>query len=232
MKMIPYLTALLFPCLVSCSTYITPGGPADLSGITDASIADSFKAKPAAKHPSRIAVVRVQQSGYRSHTSEGKGRGAYSVLVSPDIETNKDMETINRLPGVRGAVRLNSLLLPDQLQSAKDLRVAAAKLQTDYVLLYTLDTSFRSNDVLKPLSVVTLGLSPTQSFRVTSSASALLMDTRTGFIYGAIEELSADSGLATGWGKSDAMDKVRLQTERAAFDKLLTSFAGMWKQLR
>lgn len=216
----------------SCATYTTPGGPANLSKISDPSIAGSFKAKPAAKFPARIAVVRVQQSGYRSHTSTGRGSGAFSIVSTSEIEKEEDFRKLQNLPRVAGVTKLNSLLLPRNLQSAKDIRVAAAKLHTDLVLLYTLDTKFRSNDLFKPLSVITLGLSPTQSYRVTSSAFAILMDTRTGYLYGAVEEQSADSGLATGWGKSDAMDRTRLNTERKALDKLISSFEKLWSRVK
>lgn len=233
MKRLLLLLASILPCLfISCATYTTPGGPADLSSITESNIADSFKAKPAAKYPSRIALVRVQQSGYKSHTREGKGSGAYSVVSIPDIETEEDLIKIQQLPRIADVTRLNSLLLPNTLQSSKDIRVGAAKLRTDFVLLYTLDTKFRSNDLLAPLTVVSLGLSPTQSYRVTSSAAAVLIDTRTGYIYGAIEEQFADSGIATGWGKSQAMDKTRLDTERIALDKMLESFEGLWKRVQ
>jgi hypothetical protein len=227
-----FLLAAISASLCSCATYVTPGGPANLSQITDSDIKDSYTAKPAATYPARIAVVRVQQSGYRSNTTEGKGAGAYSVLTTPDIETEEDFERIAKLPGVAAAVRLNSLLLPNDLQTAKDIRVAAAKLQTDHVLLYTLDTKFRTNDVLTPLSVVTLGLAPTQSFSVTSTASGILMDTRTGFIYGAIEDQGADSGMATGWGVSERMDGTRIRTERQSLNKLLDSFGSLWNTIR
>lgn len=229
-KALKYLPLVLAFLLASCATYTTPGGPADLSGITDVDIAESYKARPAAKTPSRIAFVRVQQSGYRSNTAEGKGSGAYSVVSTPDIETAADLDRIQSLPRVAGAARLNSLLLPKNLHSFKDIRVAAAKLQTDFVFLYTLDTQFRTDDKLAPLSVVSLGLSPNQLFQVTSTASAILLDTRTGYIYGAIEEQSVSSKYTSGWGVLLSMDQTRLDTERKALDKLLVSFEKMWRR--
>lgn len=232
MKLYLYLTFALPLFLISCSNYVTPGGPADLSAITDSSIADSYKARPAAKYPTRVAVVRVQENGYRSHTEKGNGNGAYSVITSSEIEQENDFESLRGLNQVKDLVRLNSLLLPSSLQSAKDLRVAAAKLHTDMVLLYTVDTDFYSNDLSVPLSVVSLGLSPTQKYNVKSTVSAILLDTRTGFVYGAVEELAEQKGLSTGWGKAQAMDQTRLDTERAAFEKSIKSVESLFKRLR
>ncbi len=233
MKSLRYLLfALGVLGLTSCATYVTPDGPANLAAITDNDIAAGYKAKPAATYPANIAVVRVQQAGYRSYSAEGVGSGAFSVITSPDIESEQDLERLGALPGIQAVVRLNSLLLPSRLQSTKDIRVAASKLQTDFVLLYTIDTKFRSEDLSKPLTAVSLGIFSTRKFRVTSTASALLIDTRTGYVYGAIEEQSADSGIASAWGEAEHIDKVRRLTEREALDKLFESFRGIWRTVR
>ena len=223
------LVALLF--FSSCASYVTPGGPADLSGITDRDIAESFKKRPAAKYPANIALVRVQQKGYRSYSSEGRGHGAFSVVTNPEAESDEAIERLKSLPKVRGVARLNSLLIPTRLNSGEDIRRAAAKLQTDHVLLYTVDTKFRDRDVFKPLSAISLGLTPTQTFKVTSTVSALLLDTRTGYVHGTLEEQYAESGLATGWGKRDAIDAKRVKTEKQAVDKAIESFGDLWPRL-
>jgi hypothetical protein len=43
---------------------------------------------------------------------------------------------------LRGLAPLNRLVLPQQLQSDRELRVGAAKLHADMLLIYTLDTTF------------------------------------------------------------------------------------------
>ena len=138
--------------LTSCATYTTPGRQADLSTFTDPRVKKAFTAKPAIRFPANLAIVRVQASGYRSESVQGVGSGAYSVVTTRDIETEQDFDTIGKLPGIAGVVTLNRLLLPRELSSDLDLREAAAKLQTDAVLIYTVATEFRDNDIIPPLT--------------------------------------------------------------------------------
>jgi hypothetical protein len=83
-------------------------------------------------------------------------------------------------------------------------------------------------DQLKPLSVVTLGLSPTKKVSVITTASGLLVDTRTGYVYAAYEATEKAGTLATSWGSEDAADKARQKTEQQAFAKLVDEFISTW----
>lgn len=225
------LSALGALFLCSCATYVTPGRQADLSTFTDSRVKKAFVARPAIRFPANLAVVRIQESGYRSESAQGVGSGAYSVVTSRDIETEQDIDTISKLPGVAGVVTLNRLLLPKSLSSDLDLREAAAKLQAEAVLVYTLATEFSDRDVIAPLTTLTLGLAPNKRYKINSTASAILMDTKTGYIYGALEEGDSRSGLTIAWGSSNAIDAARKKAERAAFDKLLISFQPFWTRI-
>ena len=222
------LTAAL---LSSCASYITPGRQADLSTFTDPRVKKAFVAEPAIRFPANIALVRIQDSGYRSESAQGVGAGAYSVVTARDIETEEDIDTISKLPGIAGVVALNRLLLPRSLSSDLDLREAAAKLHTEAVLIYTLATEFRDNDVIPPLTTLSLGLAPNKRYKITSTASAILMDTKTGYIYGALEESQLRSGLTIAWGSSSAIEASRKKAEREAFEKLLASFQPFWNRI-
>jgi hypothetical protein len=226
---IPLLLAASFLC--SCASYITPGRQADLSTFTDPRIKKAFGARPAIKFPANLAIVRIQEPGYRSESARGVGSGAYSVVTTRDIETQQDLDAISKLQGVAGVVTLNRLLLPKSLSSDLDLRESAAKLQADAILIYTLATEFSDNDVIAPLTTLTLGLAPNKRYKIQSTASAILMDTKTGYIYGAIEEGDSRSGFTIAWGSSNAIDAARKKAERAAFDKLLASFPPFWTRI-
>jgi hypothetical protein len=130
---------------------------------------------------------------------------------------------------IRGIAPIGRLLLPAQLNSDKELREAAARLQADVLLVYTLDTSFHERDVAKPISVITLGLSPTQATNVVTTASAILMDTRSGFVYGVSEASAKRSGITTAWTSESAIDADRQKTEAEAFEKLVGEIEKMWK---
>ena len=223
----PLILLAVVALLPSCASYITPGGPADLGQIT----ADGRRASPAAKYPARIAVIQVQQSGYKSQTTTGVGTGAFSVVTKPDAGGEQDLMRLSGLPKVADAIRPTANQLPVRLDSAADLRTALEGMEVDHLLLYTLDTRFSSSDILRPLSVVSFGFSPTQKFQVTSSASAVLLDARSGHVYGSVEEITVDSGYSSGWGKRGAMDEQRLKTERESLNKLLESFDSLWRRM-
>ncbi len=126
---------------------------------------------------------------------------------------------------------LNRLLISPRLTSDVQIREAVAKLQADAVFLYTFSTSFWDKDKLPPLTLLTLGLAPTRTYEVFSTASALLMDARTGYIYGVFEGSDGESGRATVWNNKSAMEGARKKAEGDAYEKLLEAFVSRWPQI-
>ena len=219
-----------------CKTsYVTPGGRADLTGITSFNMRESFEAKPAASFPAGIAAVRVQTPGYRNYHTEREGgvygSGRYSVVLVREVEDDADLERLGKLPEVRGFIGLNRLLLPTELRSDKELREAAARLKADMLLLYTFDTSFHDNDQSVALNLVTLGLSPTRKVFVRVAATALLIDTRTGFVYAAIESNEKRDLRTNVWESNQTADRARRDAEQAAFKKLVGEFEKAWPKV-
>ena len=224
-------TAIVFVGGVSCASYVTPGGPADFKTFTDPQLKKAYTARPAANFPAHLAMVRVQSNGYRNDETRGFGAGRYCVVTREDIANEGDFERLVKLRGIRDVVRLNQLLVPSELTSDLEIRNAAAKLHTDMMVLYTFNTTFEDRDLLSPLTTISLGLAPTKSFKAKSIASAIVMDTRTGYIYSVLEESADKSGLATAWGDSQAMKQARKKAERDALDKLLESFERTWPRV-
>ena len=130
---------------------------------------------------------------------------------------------------VSGIAPIGRLLLPPNLDSDQQLREAAAKLQADMLLIYTLDTTFTTEDKAAPLSVISLGLSPNQQVRVNCTASAVLMDTRNGYVYGLAEASDQKNQMTNTWQSDVAVDETRRATESAAFDKLVGDLETTWK---
>ena len=221
--------------LSGCATYIPPSGRADLAALSSPSMKESFAAKPAAGFPAGIAAVRVQASRYRSYYTEREGgvygQGRYSIITVKEVEEDADIQRIAKLPQVGGLITLSTLLLPEQLQSDRELREAAARLKADMVLLYTFDTSFHDNDASVALNIVTLGLSPTRRVFVRVAASALLIDTRTGFIYAALEANEKRQVISNAWESRETADRARRDAEKAAFKALVSEFEKTWPQI-
>ncbi len=216
--------------LTGCAAkYVTPAAGVNLAAINDYSIEERFKTKPASPFPARIAVVRVQESGYYSHGNTSYGQGRFSIVTTRDIEKDEHFDKLSSLPDVAGLATLNRLLVPSQLNSVRDLRTGAASLHADMLLLYTLDTSFRlKGKSLGPLTAITLGFLPNKKAFVTTTASAVLYDVRTGHVYGMAEASHESSHIANTWSKSQAIDNARLETEKEAFAKMVDQFVETW----
>ena len=225
-----------------CSSYTAPGGAADLAvmGVqpdlaaaiasqTDVTMQEKFDRKPLARFPAAIAVARVQAPGYESQTAGSYGVGAYSVVTTRDVEKKEHLAKLAKLEGIKEVGPISRVLIPQQLKSDQELREAAAAMRADMLLIYTLDTNYYVRDMAAPLSVVTLGLSPNQQARVTTTASAVLMDTRNGYIYGLAEASDSYNRLASAWTNEDAVDAARIKTESAAFGKLIVELEKTWK---
>jgi len=215
-----------------CAHYITPSGRADFNAMTSPSIQESFAARPTAQFPVGIAAIHVQAPYYRSYYTDQEGgvyNGQnYSVIVVKEAEDDTDMKRLESLPDVSGIIGISRLLLPAHLRSEQDLREAAARLKAEMVLLYTFDTTFHENDAVPALSLVTLGLSPTRHISVHVTASALVLDTRTGFVYAAFEASEKRNPYGTSWGSRDRSDRARRDAEQAAFKGLVGEFEKNW----
>lgn len=229
--LVPSIAAV---ALVGCSSYATPGPgvrPAQLAA-ADEDVAARFERKPAAEFPARIAMARIQGAGYRSYSANSYGHGTYSVVTVRDVETERDLQRLSSMPLVAAAAPLGRMLLPEQLNSAKELRLAAAELHADVLLVYSFDTSFQIGGVsLSPLAVITLGVLPTKDAIVSSTASAAIFDVRTGFVYGVAECTATEKQIASSWTTCEATDSARRKAERKAFEQLLGEVERTWRQV-
>ena len=224
------LFILFFAVLAGCASYVTPGGPVRLDAIDREDIAEAAARKPAAIFPARIAIARVQAPDYRSYTTDPLVVGRYSVITTQELLTEVQFDEIVAWPKVAGVAPISRLLLPEKLESLDDLRLAAAKLQADVLLVYTLDTSFRiQGRGYGPLTPISLGLVPDRDAHITTTASAILTDVRTGFVYGVAEATAKTAGLTNVWGASDTVDRKRLEAEGEAFKLLLAEATKTWR---
>lgn len=212
-----------------CASYVTPGGPVNLADINRKDIAEAASRKPSPNFPARIAIARVQASQYKSYTSESYSYGRFSVVTTQELLTDEQVEGMSKWPSVAGVAPINRLLLPPNMDSIDDLRVSAAKVQADILLIYTIDTSFRiQGRVHAPLSLLSLGMVPDRDAYITSTASALFTDVRTGFVYGLSEATAKSTGLTNAWGSSSTVDLKRIEAEQDAFKLLIPQLEKTW----
>lgn len=211
------------------SRYTTPGGPARLGDINRADIADAMSRQPSPHFPANIVAVRVQAPEYKSMTAEGVGRGNYSVVTVSEAQADEPLKPAAAWPNVAQVSPISRLLLPSKLETLEDLRLPAAKLQADILLVYTVDTAFRvQGRDYGPLSILSLGLVPDRDAMVTTTASAVFTDVRTGYTYGTAEATAKASGLASAWTTEQTVDAKRVEAEKEALAKLVSEAAKTW----
>lgn len=221
-----------------CATYVTPGQPADFRALgvtpqqadsmTTSGVRDALARRPAAAFPAALAVARVQGPGYTSGTARGYGNGSYTLLTLRDIEKDTDFERLAKLPMLAGVAPLNRLVVPAEIRKEEDLRNAAAQVQADILLIYTLDTQFWTETTVPYLGKITLGLFPNEEAKVTTTVSSAFIDVRTGYIYGLSEATETRSRLANAWTSRDAIDQARRDVEAAAFAKAVGEWEKTW----
>lgn len=222
-----------------CASYTTPGRVAEframgisaetVDDLTEPSIAERLDRKPLAAFPANVAVVRVQGRGYRSRTARGYGTGDFTIVTTRDVERDEDFQRLAALPMIDGIAPLNRIVIPERITSDLHLRRGAAEVQAEMLLIYTFDTIFGSESKLAPLSVLTIGLFPEREARVTSTVSAALLDTRSGYVYGLAEATSQTARLANAWTSEAAVDESRRKAEGEAFQKLVGELEMMWR---
>lgn len=234
MKRIILAIACLTLLGACASHYVTPAGGVSLAAISekDSDIADAFKREAAAVFPARLAVARVASSGYRSMTNQGYGGGAFSVVTVRDIESDDAVQQLQSMPNIAGVSPLTRIMLPSNLQSTRDLRETAAQLRADALLIYTLDTSFRTESTqIGPLQTIALGMFATENAVVTSTCSFVIVDVRTGFIYGTGETTATEEQRSNVWGTADAADKARQAAETKAFADGIKEVGKLWTSI-
>jgi len=216
-----------------CATnYVTPSAGVSLTDITDEDLRDYYTREPSSPFPANIAVIRVQDSGYTTRTSHGYGHGRFSVVTTRDVETDEAYASIVALPLVNNVVPVGRMLLPANASAIKDLRAPAAKLRADLLLVYTIDTTFSvEGQELGPLSLISLGFIPNKKAHVTATVAGVLVDVRTGFIYGTSEATATENQRATVWSTENAIDSSRMRAEKEAFDEFAAEFGTFWKNV-
>ncbi len=229
-------SGLLFflACVVSAcaSHYVTPPGGVSMSDVSDDGLGAYFDAQPASGFPANLAIVRVQRGGYATKTNRGYGHGRYSVVTARDIEADAAFAKFQSLPLIKGVAPVGRILIPSHVNTLRDLRSPAAQLRADLLLIYTVDTAFTVDGVtLGPLSLISLGFLPNKKARVTATVAGVLIDVRTGYVYGTTEATAIEEQRANLWSTELVTDSARIAAEVAAFADFADGFQSFWTRV-
>ena len=120
------------------------------------------------------------------------------------------------------------MALVREVKSYREIDAEARKVGADMVAIYRFEASDRSNDAFLPLSVATLGLAPTNSYTVTATATLMMRDARTGYLYGVMEESATNKGLTAGMDLHNAQERSKRNAKKKALDQLTAKLPVFW----
>jgi hypothetical protein len=224
-----FLLALFLLSLSGCATYQAPGTGVALNALAKSETGRADR-EPAAKLPATVALIRVETSGYGSSRNRCDGSGRYCVVTLHDVETPDDLQRLRQLPMVAGLVSPTPAQLPAQLDSIQDLQQTASGLGADILLLYSLDTRFSvDGKEVVPKSGIAPGFLPSRQSKITCTASAILVDVQSGFLYGDAQSTSWRDQDASAWASHAAIERARVDTEVSAFQSLLVEIGKLWR---
>ncbi len=209
--------------LTGCGrSYATPTTGANI-GLFQGTLNTRHTPQPTAQLPVVLAIARIQGPMYSYPNNTG-----YSVMNvnQPGMGLNEDV--FKNLQHISQVVPVNKLLVAGPQNSANDLRNAALSLKADMLFVFTLDTQQTQSDWSSPLSLYSLGLSPSVKVEVTTSAMGMLIDTQTGYVYGVLEATSYKKQIAAYMTCQNAWDQCRKVTEKKAVEELNKKFETMW----
>lgn len=212
-----------------CASYAAPGGPAPMAALVAVENADGAPLPPTVNRPVSVNLVRVQAADYAALSADRVATGAFSVVM-PTERAARPLKTVARWPLVEKVETLRPALLPERLNTLDDLRLAAAKNLADLLIVYTVDTRFELDGrAVEPLADLPTGKAPDGNAAITSAASVVLIDVRTGFRYGSTQASARTDDLSGAWLTGTSLDRKRLDTEQLAIDALLSDAEKIWR---
>jgi hypothetical protein len=159
-------------------------------------------------------------------------QGNFSLILTRDADEDEAFGKLAEFTGVKQAAPFNRLLLPYNYNSIKDLRLAAAKMKAQMLLVYTFDTEFRIDTKnYGPQNVFSLGYLKNKDVKVVTTASVAIFDVQTEYLYGLAEATANENKKSNAWKKQDQVDNLRIETEKKAFNKLMGEIEKMWARV-
>ncbi|MCH8544880.1 MAG: hypothetical protein LAT61_15060 [Alcanivorax sp.] len=244
----PFSALLVFLVLLGCSApggyhsatqprpmpVVTTTGPiaADDNVVSEKVVNEVPLAEMSERFPAQIVVARVVPRSEHRGAYMCQASSHYCLVTSRDVESQEQYSRLMSLPGITGMRMLTPLIVSGKIMNMEDLRVAAAGLHADMLLVYMVQTQENTSIGRSwPLDVATLGLLPSKQNNLVVTASATLYDTRTGYVYGTLEAATR-ADLRTSMWNGGLVDASRIAAlEREAFATLVERFEPLWESV-
>ena len=185
--------------------------------------------------PVNVSVARVSYSnynGYYNNYNSSQSKQNFNVITTRDIEQQEHYDKLAKLYGVDSIAPINFMMVPESCENVIDLCKASDVLNTDMLLVYTLETSNKTKAVdIGPLAAVTLGFTPNRIEYVTTTAAATLIDVRTGHVFGTFEGSWTNKHNASIWSKDEIRTNLGIDTQQKSFDILVNTVCKAWPEI-
>ncbi|MFT4571547.1 MAG: hypothetical protein ACI8TX_002203 [Hyphomicrobiaceae bacterium] len=235
-SLIGLIALLAAASIAGCgTTYITPGGGSDLARLASGNLATSFARKPRANFPAFMAVVRIQAPGY-----SGVGGSSRFVITGPNHDPVTSDDHLNKMrdwPEMGRVWRMAPEKIPTDADSVESLRHAAghaAGNDADLVFIYSLDTTLarlgQPTQALPIASPFRFGPLMPADVEIASTASALIVDVRTGFVYGFSHFTAREQTSTRAWKTINDVEATRIAVEKQALDGTLRASGKRWER--
>jgi hypothetical protein len=197
---------------------------------TDADVRSIAAVEPDLRFPARIGLARIGQ--YKSLTSVPLDEAESWRDAAEDLGPSFG-EFIPVSPLVANSVssfdqRKNSTVIDH-------IRRGAARQHLDYVIAYEVSDLAKSDGNalrLADLTVLGLFVLPSRNLKAEATASAILLDVRTGYPYLTGSTFTDKKSISTVIGKGDRKDKLRNATRQVAVAQLAEEFADGLEDLK
>ena len=192
----------------------------------NAEILEIAAIEPDLRFPARIGLARIERSGLTSVPAEEGYIWADVAAEFPD--GLGELVPVN--PLIAASVSAKTYENGDSYQKRvlAHIRRGAARQHLDYVLIY--DAHSKSDAEANGLSFTDLSLLgmfvlPSRNVEVEATASAILMDVRTGYPYATLTHFAEDKSAATA-------NRTRSKRKRLSEQAELTAVSGLAEETR
>ncbi len=185
--------------------------------------------EPNLRFPARIGLARIENGRLTSVPADE------AVLWQDMAERQGDRygEFVPVSPLIASMVRSTDKSNLENVVNT--IRKGAARQHVDYVLTYeVIQVDARKSNALRTGDLTVLGLFilPSREIKVSSTASALLLDVRNGYPYATATAFSEDKGTSTFAGRHSKQDKLSERGRLEAVKFLTTDIENALRDLK
>lgn len=242
--LLPLIALMLSACYpnikpYSGADYLAGYAPPDPVAAAPAlATAQPAAVEPSLRLPARFGIARiaghdlvpipeVEARMWRAWAAQNRAYGDF-VLVYPMLAQATAAAVGGDLPNIGGPdYPVNELVAL--------IRLGAARQHLDAVLIYEVAAQGREAETLLAAADFTVlggAILPTRSIDATGMATALLIDVRTGYLYGTARAADADlSEFATTWGANEQVKALQISATRAVVGNLVGEVGRMVTRL-